>query len=514
MKILKLLLLAGIILGFSGCKKFLEEEPTKQSTIKTADQLEALINNATQFANDGTPGNGGTNGSAGFSTDDTEIPLDAYAANSAGKWTIDNLYFYTFKTDEIIGLASDPIWNGEYKKIFTANLILTNLDKVTGDEDMKSELRADAYLIRAYAYWVLVNHFCLPLTATNKNEPGLGLPLKRTTDYEESFVRSTIQEVYDLILADLNEAKKTSKEDVDLLKPWRVSKKGVEAFLSRYYLFLGNYTESLIHTNNALASTNATLVDFHTIVAGTQQNYTNPVGAIINSEFYDYPAAKFLYWKEFYFPRFSYQSGQWLIPSTALRNLYDQANDLRFKWLMLPNSNRRFSIVSHNLYRYAFFSDGRIIPTGPTVAEMLLNKAEILARQNNVGEAMAAVNLLRAKRLNIAAPLTAADQTEALAKVLEERRRELPFSFRWYDIRRFSVNDYPGDDVTVTHTFYKVNVGSVDLTSTQTYTLAPGSKRYAVPINGVEMKASKDEIIQNPYRVVAPVQTTATPKQY
>ena len=39
---------------------------------------------------------------------------------------------YTFKTDEIIGLSADPVWNGEYKKIFTANLVLSNLDKVTG----------------------------------------------------------------------------------------------------------------------------------------------------------------------------------------------------------------------------------------------------------------------------------------------------------------------------------------------------------------------------------------------
>jgi starch-binding outer membrane protein, SusD/RagB family len=496
MKLLKLILFTGIILSFSGCEKFLEEEPTKQSTIKTADQLEALINNATFFAYDG---NNGTNGSAGYSTDDTEVPLDAYAANPAGKWTIDNLYYYTFKTDEIIGLASDPIWNGEYKKIFTANLILSNVDKVTGDDNLKSELRADAYFIRAYSYWVLVNHFCLPYTTAVKNEPGLGLPLKHTTDYEEPFDRATLQETYDLILADLTEAKKTTKDDVDPTKPWRVNKKSVEAMLSRYYLFLGNYDESLLHTNNALASVNVSLFDYHTIVAGTPQNYTSPVATIVNSEFYDYPAAKYLFWKEFYCPRFSYQSGQWLIPSTALRNLYDQTNDLRFKWLMLPNSNRRFSITSHNLYRYAFFFDGRYIPTGPSVQEMLLNKAEILARKNDIPGAMAAVNLIRAKRLNVAAPLSATTQAEAIAKVLEERRRELPFSFRWYDIRRFSVNDYPADDVTVTHTFYKVNVGSVDLTSTQTYTLAPGSKRYAVPINGVEIMASKNEIKQNQY---------------
>lgn len=496
MKILKLLLFAGVLLTLAGCKKFLAEEPLRQTSIRTADQLEALINNATQFAADGSDG---TNGSAGYSTDDTEIPLDAFKNYPSGKWSIDNLYYYTFKTDEIIGLSSDPIWNGEYNKIFTANLVLFNLDKVTGDDALKSELRADAHFIRAYAYWVLVNHFCLPYTTANKDVAGLGLPLKQTIDYKEPFDRATLKQTYDFIEADLAEAKKTTRDDVDLTKPWRVSKKAVEAFMSRYYLFLGNYDESLIHTNNALTTTSAVLVDFHTIVAGTPANYTNPTATLAYSELNDWAPAKHLYWKEFYFPRFSYQSGQWLLPSTALRSLYDQANDLRYKWFMIPNGGRRFTVITPSLFRYTVFYDGRYIPTGPTVAEMLLNKAEILARKGDVAGAMLAVNTLRAKRMNTAAPLIATDQADAIQKVLQERRREMPFSFRWYDIRRFSVNDYQADDVTVTHTFFKVNVGAVDTTSTQTYILAPGSKRYAVPINGVEIMASKGVITQNQY---------------
>lgn len=501
MKILKLLLFIGVFLPLAGCKKFLAEEPLKQTSIQTADQLEALINNAQQFAYDGTPGNGGQNGSAGYSTDDTEIPLQDFRNYPSGKWTIDNLYYYTFKTDEIIGLSSDNVWNGEYKKIFTANLVLINADKVTGDAALKNELKADAHFIRAYSYWVLVNHFCLPYTNSSKDVAGLGLPLKQTTDYEEPFDRATLKQTYDLIETDLKEAQKTTRDDVDLTKPWRVSKKAVEAFMSRYYLFLGNYDESLIHTNNALTSANAALVDFHTFATGTPDNYTNPTATLAYSELNDWQANKHLYWKEFYYPHYSYQSSQWLLPSTALRSLYDQSNDLRFKWFMIPNSNRRFGMLATppGLYRYSVFFDGRYIPTGPTVAEMLLNKAEILARKGDIINAMIAVNTLRAKRMNTAAPLTAIDQADAIAKALEERRRELPFSFRWYDIRRFSVNDYPADDVTVTHTFFKVNVGSVDTTVTQTYTLSPGSKRYAVPINGVEIMASKGVITQNQY---------------
>ncbi|MDN5287770.1 MAG: RagB/SusD family nutrient uptake outer membrane protein, partial [Mucilaginibacter sp.] len=113
--------------------------------------------------------------------------------------------------------------------------------------------------------------------------------------------------------------------------------------------------------------------------------------------------------------------------------------------------------------------------------------------------AMTTVNLLRAKRLKTYVALTAIDKATALTQVLQERRRELPFSFRWWDIRRFSVNDDPSDDVVVTHTFFKMGVGTVDLTSTQTYTLPLKSTRYMVPINAVEISASQGQIEQNKY---------------
>ena len=67
----------SLALTGAGCKKFLEQEPARQTTIKTVEQIRALLDNAT-----------GTNGfyqednaTATFSTDDTEIPANVYAAN-------------------------------------------------------------------------------------------------------------------------------------------------------------------------------------------------------------------------------------------------------------------------------------------------------------------------------------------------------------------------------------------------------------------------------------------------
>ncbi len=73
------------------------------------------------------------------------------------------------------------------------------------------------------------------------------------------------------------------------------------------------------------------------------------------------------------------------------------------------------------------------------------------------------------------------------------------FVTRWYDIRRFSVNDYPADDITITRNFYQLNNNVVNTDVPQTYTLPVGAKRYAVPVNGVEIGASRGQIEQNDY---------------
>lgn len=164
---------------------------------------------------------------------------------------------------------------------------------------------------------------------------------------------------------------------------------------------------------------------------------------------------------------------------------------------MIPEGNRRFSVISPSAFRYTVFSDGKYLPEGPTVAEVLLNKAEALARKGDAPGAIAATNLLRAKRMSTYIALGATGTDDAIKKVLEERRRELPFAMRWYDIRRFSVNNYAADDITVTREFFNVSVGATDVSSPKTYTL--DNKRLLVPINGVEIDASKGQIEQNSY---------------
>ena len=101
-------------------------------------------------------------------------------------------------------------------------------------------------------------------------------------------------------------------------------------------------------------------------------------------------------------------------------------------------------------------------------------------------------------RTGTATALTASSQAEALKVVLEERRRELPFAFRLSDIKRFSVNETPDDDVTITRDFFEVSVTEVDTNTPKTWVIQGNSPALAMPIFQTEIDSSQGLIEQNP----------------
>jgi len=119
---------------------------------------------------------------------------------------------------------------------------------------------------------------------------------------------------------------------------------------------------------------------------------------------------------------------------------------------------------------------------------------------------MSAVNLLRAKRMDKNAPsavinLSATSKDDAIAKILQERRRELPFTQRWNDIRRLNSNEDAGDDVgALTRSFYGFTSAAISPSlGLNTYTLPKNSRRYAAPIPNTEIQSSNGVIVQNKY---------------
>lgn len=490
--------LISLLFITTSCEDFLSTYPTKNSNrpVETVEQLETLLSNVDSYVIYEQ------NNTAAFSTDDYDMPYDLYAAMPA-VFDSPSLFCYTFNIVDMANRTSDSQWQNFYKNIYDANLILELVDKVSGDATLKARVKAEAHFRRAYSNWMLANYYCLPYCQANLNE--LGLPKKVTTGFEESYVRQTLEQTYEFIKADLAEALKVDTENAT--QTWRADRATVNAFLSRYYMHKGEYDKAIEAANYAINHAgNVKLKNYNNLTSGT---VGGSVSAPVNfCETYNYTAAQMLNWEELFYARMIACDNPWYLPSPSLLALYDQTNDMRFKWFMLKNYNQIIYISTPVAYGYCMFSAGSGFPmyifSGPTIQEVMLNKAECMVRKSapDITTAMNLVNELRRNRIAPATPgleLSAANAQDALLKILEERRRELPFSQRWLDIRRFSVNETTIDDVTVTHEFYEMSNTTVNTSVTKIYTLPVGSRRYALPINELEIYSTNGQLKQNTY---------------
>ncbi len=521
-KILNILLLLFILPSCSKIDDFLDERPSKSTSkpLETVEELDGILGAYSSFY---------TESSATLFAGHDDFGLikeihDSYAGIYGG--TSMAYHFYPAVWDiKNLEISGDKGWAESWSKIFKANMVLNNIDNVKGSESLKADLKAEAHFIRAYEMYMLANVFCLPYTNFNKsNKDELGLPLKQSTSFEESVERKTIEETYKFIEADLQEALKITtpliRQSDGVLRAWRGNKTGVKAFAARYYLYQGDYEQALHYANLALGEYN-TLVDYnlnsknggmtwglpkaYTINQGTPQQQTvtlkYPYGHDNQSDPTDRMA-----WKEHLYMRFMYNGSWWFIPSRELLALYDQNYDRRYEYNYVQGYSYDRGCVKP-AYSYPgyirFFKDN--LPSGPTVAEMYLIKAECHARLNQILEAQTAVNTLRAKRINNSAPanvinLSFSNKADAIKKILEERRRELAFVQRWYDIRRLNNNDDPNDDVVMTKTFYGYNSSSIlNNEGLKIYTLPKDSRRFATPIPYTDIVAGHGVLKQNTY---------------
>jgi hypothetical protein len=238
------------------------------------------------------------------------------------------------------------------------------------------------------------------------------------------------------------------------------------SLLARFYLLKSDYDNAGLYADSTLALQN-TLNDLGTI---TTMPYRKSDPEII----------------------FGKIAGQLYTYSPFVLRLSDDMLNL------LGTSDMRYQLFTRDAATYfgstftgRYFSREQINyesrNIGTSVPEMMLIKAEVLARAGNTSAAMDEVNLLRQKRFKAAdyVALTATDKNDAVVKVIEERRREFMCRLLpWMDQRRLK------DDPLFTKTYTRTWQG-------QTYTLEPSSNRYAFPIAAYVINLNP-EIEQNP----------------
>lgn len=470
----------------SSCNKFLEQSPSTSSNIeiKTVDHLEALMMETMRT----------NNPTLLLSSDLAEIPVTLYDEAGGGDWINWSMTaHYLWLTQPLADLTEQDHWSTIYGHIFRANCVLENVDKVSGSSERKNNVRAVAHFLRAFCNWELLNTYCLPYSEANKKE--LGIARKTSTSFEQNVSRMTLEDSYAFVEADLQESLKTTVEADS--KPWNFSKLVANAFTARYYLYMNNYEKALEYAQKAL-DVRSTLRDYRTEV------WSVDVFGLTMINTWDVMDPTIMYQNpEPYFYSILSTSDMWVFVSETFMNYFDKENDIRwchispnFSWM--PG----FGYDDNGPYPgYVHYSTN--IPNGPSVPEMLLTKAECMARLGQWAEAMEPLNTLREKRIKEGdkVNLRATSQQDAIQKCIDERVRELTYTTRWYDIRRYNNNETSFDDIKeITRTLYPVKGEGLDKTKpTQVYKIEANSRRFATPLSTLEIQLSRGQIIQNTY---------------
>lgn len=186
-RILYSILISGLALSSSSCKKFLDNTPTDFLSPKNFYRNEADINAAVTSIYD-VLGKSSTYGRYFYF--EMDVADDAFIALSS--WTQD-IGLYNYNPSD---LKLTEAWTALYNGINRANMLIENIDNANMDAGKKRVALGEALFLRAYYYFVLTNNW--------GNVP---LKLKATASASEvNFPNSPYKTNYEQIVADMEKA--------------------------------------------------------------------------------------------------------------------------------------------------------------------------------------------------------------------------------------------------------------------------------------------------------------------
>jgi len=339
---------------------------------------------------------------------------------------------------------SDVGWNNLYKQIYTCNEVLYGvMSSKNGTDALKREIYAEALVQRAFAFLMLANQYAEvynPATAAAQ----VGIPMLTTPDLYQPLTRTSLKNVYDQVVKDLQEAIPSLPNTGT--NNGHPGKAAAYALLSRCYLYMRDFGLAGEAADNALAL-KASLLDLSIYAVGNTAAFPR---SLADPEILLYKVTAGTFRSE-------------LNPELlALFATGDQRYNLY--------TGTQSGVPGRSYVRGNFTFEG--IYTGLSVPEVMLNRAEVYARAGNIGKTLELLNTLRAKRFTSAAyqDLVITNVADLLPAVIEERRREfMGTGLRWFDQRRLNL------DATLSKPVSRTFEG-------QTYTLTPGSNRFIFPI--------------------------------
>lgn len=365
-------------------------------------------------------------------------------------------------------LSDNNLYANCYTYILRSNIVISLVDESLGDPSVKELAKAEAKIMRAWDHFMLINTFAKTYDPATAATDG-GIAIMDKYDLESTPAKSTVAQVYDFIIKDIEEALPLLKEEpVNVYHP---SKAFGYAFAARVYLFHRDWKKAKDAAEESL-KLNDKLIDYIELGEKGGPTKVSDYAKGGNPEILNYA----------YMGGFSdnpaYVYGMLSPEMVQLFGDNDERMNLFFK--TTGNSIYFFDEGSGAaLWNTSItYSKFQYMSVGMRTAEVYLILAEANARLNDVRESVRVLNLLREKRIKgdeaqLPEPAT---QREMILAIIDERRKELPFGFsRFWDLKRFNTEaDYAK---TITRTFPLV---STDVEQ-RTYTLRPDSRLYIIP---------------------------------
>jgi tetratricopeptide (TPR) repeat protein len=335
-------------------------------------------------------------------------------------------------------------WRSYYHAIYIANYIIEHQEEIT-DASAKTinQLVGEAYMMRAYCHFLLVNLYAEPYThctpATTR-----GVPMMLEADVNAIPGSSSVETIYQQVLSDIAEAEqRLNVTKWDEGENYRFNTISAQALRARTYLYMGRWQEALTAAKAVIAA-HGDLEDLNVSSALLPDSYQSAENIVALEQFSS---------------NLSTVINQ---PSNDFISLYRTGDQRKSKYFKRATSTTWTLLKSDG---YCSFRS----------AEAYLTAAEAAAQLNDLTGAIDLLKPLLQKRLNATAYqetldlMTPMNQSQLLQEIYDERARELAFEgHRWYDLRRTT-------QPALTRTY-----------GGQTYTLTPEKYTMRFPTEAVE----------------------------
>lgn len=341
----------------------------------------------------------------------------------------------------------NALWTQLYSVINRANLVITKIDAIEGDEKLKKSLKGQALFMRGMAHFDLVRYFSKNYSAT-PDASHFGVPILLESKISEP-TRNTIAEVYAQVVTDLVDARQLMSESEINGGNIKATPLAATALLARVALYMEDWASARDFASEVIAAPGLSLA--------TTTNYQNMWTSLEVS-------GEIIFKLDMVVGNATIGGNYWgenndivfFNPTQDLIDLYD-ADDARQIFFGIRKPSDPDNVLTK--YRGApLGSPLTTVPPTPGLAdikllrlsEMYLIRSEANFELNNEPAALADLNSVRSARETVFVP--GAETGNALeSAILNERRKEfVAEGHRWFDLKRKGLDIVRGADCSAT----------------------------------------------------------------